>query len=325
MLAVSRQLSALSFLSVDSFFFRRAKSDERRANHCFFSSPLSGLRTTDSGLKRMCPLFELFVAKKRLWLYHLIMISEGDLVFLYHDEKRNFLTRAAKNTLHTDKGYFKVQDIIGREFGETIKTNLNYSFYILRPYLYEMIMKVNRQTQILYPKDVGMILMKACIFPGAKVIECGIGSGGLTTALANFVRPDGKVYSYERNEDFLKNAQKNLKKNGLDKWVEFNHAEIADEFPEKDADFIMIDIGSQWELIEAAYKSLKGGCRLATICPTFEQLTKTVFSLQEKGFINIETEEILVRRILVRRGKTRPEQRMPSHTGWLVFATKITN
>ena len=85
----------------------------------------------------------------------------------------------------------------------------------------------------------------------------------------------------------------------------------------------MIDIGSQWELIDAAYKSLKGGCRLASICPTFEQLTKFVFALEDKGFVNIETMEILLRKILVRRGKTRPEQRMPCHTGWLVFATKV--
>jgi tRNA (adenine57-N1/adenine58-N1)-methyltransferase len=85
----------------------------------------------------------------------------------------------------------------------------------------------------------------------------------------------------------------------------------------------MIDIGSQWELIEAAYKSLRAGARLASICPTFDQLTKTVFTLEEKGFTNIESVEVLLRRILVRRGKTRPEQRMPSHTGWLVFASKI--
>ncbi|MBU2473306.1 MAG: tRNA (adenine-N1)-methyltransferase, partial [Candidatus Omnitrophica bacterium] len=211
----------------------------------------------------------------------------------------------------------------GRQFGEKILTNLGHPFYILRPYMYEMIMKVRRQTQILYPKDIGMILMRGCIFPGAKVIECGIGSGALTTALANFVRPTGKVYSYERNEDFLKNAKKNLEKNSLSEWVEFNHAEISDEFPQKEVDFVMIDIGSQWDLIDAAYKSLKGGARLATICPTFEQLTKTVFALQDKGFINVETMEILLRLILVRPGKTRPEQRMPSHTGFLVFATKI--
>ncbi len=252
------------------------------------------------------------------------MIQEGDLIFLYHDDRRNFLIKTAKNTLHTDKGFLKVEQVIGKQFGEKIETNLGWPFYILKPYLFELTMKVKRKTQILYPKDIGLILTKACIFPGAKVIECGAGSGALTTALANFVRPNGKVYSYERNEEFLTNAQKNLVKNGLAEWVEFNHQEIKDDFPQKDADFIMIDIGSQWELIDAAYKSLKGGARLATICPTYEQLTQTVFTLEEKGFINVEAMELLLRKILVRKGKTRPEQRMPSHTGYLVFATKIT-
>ena len=250
------------------------------------------------------------------------MIKEGDLVFIYHDDKRNFLTRVDNKSLHTDKGFFKLPDVVGKRFGEKIETNLGAAFWLLRPYLYEMVMKVRRKTQILYPKDIGMILMRACIFPGATVIESGIGSGALTTALANFVRPTGKVYSYERNPEFLENARKNLEKNGLSEYVEFNHLEVTDEYPQKEADFVMIDIGSPWDLIEAAHKSLKGGARLCTICPTFEQLTKTVFTLEDKNYINIETMEILLRKILVRRGKTRPEQRMPSHTGWLVFATK---
>lgn len=250
------------------------------------------------------------------------MVNRGDLIFLYNDDKRNFLVKAEEKTLHTDKGFLKVESLIGKKFGEKVETNLGISFYILRPYLHELIMKVRRKTQIVYPKDIGIILTRSNIFPGAKVIESGIGSGALTTALANFVRPDGRVYSYERNEEFLNNARKNLEKNGLIQWVELKHQEISDEFDQKDADFVMIDIGSPWELIDAAYKSLKGGCRLATICPTFEQLSKTVFNLQDKGFVNIESMEVLLRRILVRRGKTRPEQRMPSHTGWLVFATK---
>lgn len=251
------------------------------------------------------------------------MIKEGDLVFLYKDEKRNFLMKVQGGRLHTDFGFIELKDIIGKEFGQKIDTSLGHPFYILRPYLYEMIMKIKRKTQILYPKDIGTILTKANIFPGARVIESGAGSGALTTALANFVRPTGKVYSYERNEEFLENAKKNLEKYGLSEWVEFKLREVTDEYDEKEVDFVMIDIGSQWDLIDAAYKSLKGGARLAAICPTFEQLTKTVFTLEEKGFINIETVEVFVRHILVRRGKTRPEQQMPSHTGWLVFATKI--
>lgn len=251
------------------------------------------------------------------------MINEGDLIYLYKDDHRNFLIKAGKNRLHTDKGFMDLKEIIGKNFGEHIKTNLGDKFYILKPYLHEMIMKVKRKTQIIYPKDIGIIITRGHIFPGAKVIESGAGSGALTTALANFVRPNGKVYSYEQNEEFLLNAKKNIEKNGLSEWVEFKHQYVTDEYDEKDADFVMIDIGSQWDLIDAAYKSLKGGRRLGTICPTFEQLTKTVFTLKEKGFVNIESLEVLLRRILVREGKTRPEQKMPCHTGWLVFATKV--
>lgn len=253
------------------------------------------------------------------------MIQEGDLIFLYKDDRRNYLIKAKNTRLHTDKGFLDIGTLINKEFGEKITTNLGEIFYVLKPTLYEMIMKVKRQTQILYPKDIGLILSHTNIYPGARVIESGAGSGALTTALANFVRPTGKVYSYERNPEFLENARKNLVKNDLVTWVEFKHREVINEFDENDIDFVMIDIGSPWELIDAAYKALKNGCRLATICPTFEQLTKTVFTLEEKNFVNIETMEILVRKILVRRGKTRPEQKMPSHTGWLVFATKISS
>ncbi|MCM8786446.1 MAG: tRNA (adenine-N1)-methyltransferase [Candidatus Omnitrophica bacterium] len=251
------------------------------------------------------------------------MIKDKDLVFLYKDENRNFLVKVGIGQFHTDLGYIELKDIIGKEFGEGITTNLGEVFYILKPYLYEKVMKIKRQTQILYPKDIGLILLNANIFPGAKVIECGSGSGALTTVLANFVRPTGKVYSYEKNINFLENAKKNVERYGLAEYVEFKLKEVIDKFDEKEVDFVMIDIGSPWELISAAYDALKGGARLATICPTFEQLTKTVFALEEKGFTNIESSEVLVRKILVRRGKTRPQQRMPSHTGWIVFASKI--
>ncbi|MDD4954960.1 MAG: tRNA (adenine-N1)-methyltransferase [Candidatus Omnitrophica bacterium] len=246
------------------------------------------------------------------------------MVYLYKDERRNYLVKIQGGRLHTDLGFLELKDIIGKEYGEYAETNLKHAFYILRPDLHELVMKIKRKTQILYPKDIGIILTKANIFPGARVIESGAGSGALTTAMANFVRPNGKVYSYDRNEEFLENAKKNIERYGLSEYVEFKLREVTDSYDESEVDFVMIDIGSQWDLIDAAYKALKGGSRLATICPTFEQLTKTVFALEEKGFINIETEEILVRKILVRRGKTRPEQRIPSHTGWLVFASKIS-
>jgi len=252
-----------------------------------------------------------------------MMIKENDLILLYTDAKRNYLIRIEKDKrFHTDKGFVDLSSLIGRDLGEEVKTNLGESFYILKPDLFTLVMKINRKTQIIYPKDIGLITMKSGIYPGARAIECGTGSGSLTTALANFLRPTGHIYSYERREEFLENARKNLTRYGLDKFVTFKGKEVAEEFDETEVDFVMIDIGSPWDLVEPAYKALKPSGRLATICPTFEQLTKTVFTLEEKGFTSIETVEILTRRILVRRGKTRPEQRIPSHTGFLTFAVK---
>ena len=250
------------------------------------------------------------------------MIKEGDLILLYRDQKRKYLIKARDGQFHTDMGVIQIAEIIGKDFGVSIKTNVGEVFYVLKPNLWETVMKVNRKTQIIYPKDIGIILLKSGIFPGARALECGCGSGALTTALANFIRPSGKVFSYERNEEFLENSRKNVEKAGLSSWVEFKLKEVKEDFDEDDIDFVMIDIGSPWDLIDAACKALKPGGRLATICPTFEQLTRTVFSMEEKEFINIETLEVLVRKILVRREKTRPEQRMPSHTGFLVFASK---
>jgi len=250
-------------------------------------------------------------------------MKKGDLIILFKDPKRNYLTTVGDKDFHTDKGFIKLSSLEGLPFGSTVTTNLGENFYILKPSLYDLMMKVNRQTQIIYPKEAAMIIVKAGIVPGSRVIECGAGSASLTTAMASLVRPEGKVYSYERRIEFLENAKKNITKYGLTDWVEFKHREVVEGFDEKDVDFVMIDIGSPWLLIDAAYNALKGGSRLATICPTFEQLTETVFTLEEKGFTNIETLEILTRRILVRRGKTRPEQRIPSHTGFLVFASKI--
>lgn len=250
------------------------------------------------------------------------MLKEGDLIFLYRDPNRNYLIKITPRKFHTDKGFIDLEQVRGKSYGESVTTNLGERFFLLKPSLYELMMKVNRQTQIVYPKDAGLIIAKSTIFPGAVVIESGCGSGSLTTAFANFIRPEGKVYTYEKEERFMENARKNLEKNGLSQYVEFKNKLVTDSFDETEADFVMIDIGSPWDLFDAAYKVLKPGHKLATICPTFEQLTKAVFTLEEKNFTNVETIEVLTRRILVRRGKTRPEQKMPSHTGFLVFASK---
>ena len=133
------------------------------------------------------------------------MIKQGELILLYKDYQRNYLIRIVDKRFHTDKGYIDLKEIIGKDFGAVVKTSMEESFYLLKPTLFELIMKVHRKTQIIYPKDIGIILTQATIFPGARVIEVGSGSGALTSALAHYVRPDGLVYSYERRKDLMDN------------------------------------------------------------------------------------------------------------------------
>lgn len=250
------------------------------------------------------------------------MIKTGDLIILY-DGRTKFLVKVGSDKFHGNHGYIEHEQLVGKEFGEEVKTHLGYSFVLLCPVLEDLTMKVKRESQIVYPKDIGIIMMKSGIFPGAKVIEVGTGSGSLTIALANFVRPDGKVISYERRDDFVELAKGNLEKAGLDNFIEFKNQEVNDKIKEKDADFIMLDLPNPWDIIPHVRDSLKDGKRICCLLPTIDQVMDAVFYLEKNGFTAIETVEIWLRKILVRKGKTRPEQNMPSHTAYLIFGTKI--
>ncbi len=251
------------------------------------------------------------------------MIKENELVLLYREKKKSYLVEAKRRKFNTDQGIIELEEILSKNWGETIKTHKGFTFYVLKPTLEDLIMRsVKRRTQIIYPKDASLIIISSGIKPGDKVIEVGTGSGAFTIALAYFLRPEGMVYSYEKRKEFLDNARKNIERSGLSKYVALKHKEVKDEFDEKDVDFAMLDLPTPWELLPAAKKALKNGSRCASILPTINQVEKFVFALQDEGFVNIKTVECLVRKILVRKNMTRPEQLMHSHTGFIILATK---
>ena len=140
--------------------------------------------------------------------------------------------------------------------------------------------------------------------------------------MSNAVFPDGRIYSYDRREDFLDNAKRNVTEAGFGPLVEFKLRDVKDGFDETDVDVVILDLPSPWEGVCAAARSIRGGGRIASLSPTFNQVEKTVESLTNEGFINLETLEILIRKFLVRSGKTRPFERMVSHTGFLTFGRK---
>lgn len=250
-------------------------------------------------------------------------IKEGDYVLLYLDERRNFLVKAEKGKeVHTHKGVVKLDDVIGREYGEKVKSHLGVQFILFKPLISDYILKISRKTQILYHKDIGLIILYAGIGPGSKVVEAGTGSGALACCLAYFVRPTGKVFSYEVRDDVLKIAKRNIEITGLSEYIVLKNKDITAGIDENEVDAVVLDMATPWLVVPHAYNALKESGVFASFSPTIDQVVKTVKKLREHNFADIRTMECLLRKYQVEEGRTRPETLMIGHTGWITFARK---
>ena len=251
------------------------------------------------------------------------LIAEGDDVFLYLDRRRTYLVRVeADKSFHTHKGYLQLGDLIGKEYGTRIPSSMDIYFVALKPNLRDQIFKSSRRTQISYPKDIALIIMYSGIGPGSRVVEAGTGTGALTSAIAHYIKPAGRVYTYEVRQEFQKNAKKNLERAGLLDYVELKEGNVTEEIEEKDLDAVILDMATPWLVIPHAYNALKGSGMLVSFSPTIDQVVKAVEALTDYGFVCIETVETLIRFMQVERGKTRPQTVMTGHTGYLTFARK---
>ena len=251
------------------------------------------------------------------------LISEGDDIFLYLDRKRTYLVRVeADKSFHTHKGYIQLGDLIGKEYGTRIASSMGIEFVALKPTLRDHIFKTSRRTQISYPKDISLIIMYSGIGPGSRVVEAGTGTGALTSAIAHYIKPSGRVYSYEVRQEFQKNAKKNLERAGLLDYVELKEGDVTEGIEEKDADAVVLDLATPWLVVPHAYTALKGSGVLVSFSPTIDQVVKVEEALAEHGFVGVETVETLMRFMQVERGKTRPQTVMTGHTGYLTFARK---
>jgi len=251
------------------------------------------------------------------------LISEGDDIFLYLDRKRTYLVRVeAEKSFHTHKGYIQLGDLIGKEYGTRIASSMDIEFVALKPTLRDHIFKTSRRTQISYPKDIALIIMYSGIGPGSRVVEAGTGTGALTSAIAHYIKPAGRVYTYELRQEFQKNAKKNLERAGLLDYVELKEGDITEGIEEKDLDAVILDMATPWMVVSHAYTALKGSGVLVSFSPTIDQVVKVVEALTDYGFVCIETVETLIRFMQVVRGKTRPQTVMTGHTGYLTFARK---
>lgn len=251
------------------------------------------------------------------------MIKEGDTVHLKGKKSSFFLILERGKELSTHLGNVKHDDIIGKEFGETVLTHKGEPFLVVRPTIYEIIMYgIKRYTQIIYPKDSAYITLKLGLTDGTKVLESGIGSGALTIVMANAVKPNGKIYVYEKEEKFLKSALNNLKLAKLDYVVNPHLQDLSEEIKEKDFDAAFIDVREPWLYLENIKKVLKSGSMVGFLVPTTNQVSETLRELKRLEFIDLEVEEILIRQYKPVPDRLRPEDRMVAHTGYLIFARK---
>ena len=251
-------------------------------------------------------------------------ICEGDNVLIYLDARRTYMIKIqAGQTFHTHKGYLKLDELIGKEYGEPIKSSLGIYFTTLKPALTDYIMKSSRNTQIIYPKDAALIVMFSGIGPGSRVVESGTGTGSLTTALAHYVGATGKVYTYELRSEFQKNAAKNLQRSKLIDHVEMKSGDVTLGIEERDVDAVILDLAVPWLVVPHAYEALKPSGIIVSFSPTIDQVVKTTEALKENGFIFIETVECMMRAMQVERGKTRPQTLMTGHTGYITHARKV--
>ncbi len=254
------------------------------------------------------------------------MIKDGDFIFLYGGKKAQFLIKYTPEKPYFECHLGKVDFPAEFDFGDVLYTNKGKPLYVLKPATSDLVFHVKRFTTIMYPKDMGYVVLNLGIKSGDRVIEVGSGSGAMTIVLASLVGDEGMVYSFERREEFLKNAAHNVKRAGLSHRVKFILRDVEKEgFGVFGADSAVIDVPEPWTLVKHVKDALKGGAPVFFLSPNIEQVQKTYDALREHGFVRMKTVEILEREIKVREGKTRPMERMISHTGYLTFAYKVND
>jgi len=260
------------------------------------------------------------------WNLHGTHAQEGDLAQLVGLRYKNFIfPLKAGEKLHTHRGIVCHDDLIGKPWGSRIYSHKGSPFFLLQPALSEVLRSTPRNTQIMYPKDIGFILVNMGIGSGQVVVEAGTGSGSFTTALAYAVGDNGHVYSYERKKEPQQLAEKNLKRLELDQRVTFKHRDIEMGFDEENVDALFLDVNNPCDYISFVRKTLKPGGFFGSIQPTTNQVSMLIQTLRANGFAFIETVETMLRYYKCEPGRFRPVDRMVAHTGYLVFARPLVD
>ncbi|MDG6903126.1 MAG: tRNA (adenine-N1)-methyltransferase, partial [Nitrososphaerota archaeon] len=206
-----------------------------------------------------------------------------------------------------------------QEYAQTVFTTLGDELKILEPTIEDLVMKLARKTQVIYPKDLGLMAIKLGVRSGSRVIETGTGSGATTALMAYLVQPTGMVYTYDNRPEHQEVARKNIEKLGLSGHVTFKIGDSRLGFDEVGCDAGVLDVGDPWEVVRSMRAALKPSGPMAAVTPTTNQAEKLVAKMREEGFVAVETMELLLRHLEARVGMTRPSNIMVGHTAYLTF------
>jgi tRNA (adenine57-N1/adenine58-N1)-methyltransferase catalytic subunit len=249
---------------------------------------------------------------------------DGDLAQLVGLRHKHFiLTLKAGTKFETHRGILQHDDLIGKPWGTQVFSHIGSPFFLLQPSLADIINELPRTTQILYPKDIGFILITMGVGPGQTIMEAGTGSGSMTTALAHAVGPQGRIISYEIKPDAQNLARKNLTRFGLASRVDFKLRDIQEGLDETEVDAFFLDVPNPYDYTGQVRATLKPGGFLCCLIPTFNQVEKTLMALRQNNFAFVEVCELLLRYYKPEPTRIRPTDRMVAHTGFLVFARRI--
>jgi tRNA (adenine57-N1/adenine58-N1)-methyltransferase len=248
----------------------------------------------------------------------------GERVLLVDPKDRRYLiTLVAGATFHTHAGIVAHDDLIGSCEGRTITGSTGRAFLVLRPTLSDVVLKMPRGAQVIYPKDLGAILIAADIGPGQRVLEAGVGSGALSmTAL----RAGASVVGYELREDFAERARANVAATlGPDARYRVEIRDVTHGIDERDLDRVLLDMPEPHKVVAAAGEALRPGGILLAYLPTINQTALLRHALAESDapFGMAETQEIMRRTWHVEARSVRPDHRMVGHTGFLTTARRI--
>jgi tRNA (adenine57-N1/adenine58-N1)-methyltransferase len=255
-----------------------------------------------------------------------VILEAGDPALLIDSKGRHFLLNLEPGRVFQyHEGMVPHSDLIGREDGTWIESSTGAHLLLLRPRLADFVLKMKRSAQVVYPKDLGPILVYADIGPGMTVLEAGTGSGALTLGLSRAVGPTGKLISVEVRDDHAAHARK-----AVERWygeipanVELRVGDVADEVAGSAPDRIVLDLPEPWQVLDVAAEHQPGGGVFCSYLPTVPQVQTLVERARQSGaFAEIEVKEFLFRDWNVSGRSVRPEHNMIGHTGFLVFMRK---